>query len=306
MKTLPKQITANEPIEIQIAPFGEFRATMSGGEDAEPQVVNQVLSPETLRRVAASYNPDKEVLVDVDHVSEAGGSTQAYGWISGLRLDERDGLLAQVAFNRLGAEAVSDRRYRYVSPVFQVDPGEGDAVTPSALLSLALTNQPNLPVRCVLNRATAAITQNVEPNPKEDTTMIAEKLGLAPEATEEEILAAIEALQTRLADAEAATLNAEAEAVADENKEKVENRAAFIKAYCANRELATQVLATLRAPAAPAAKTVNTAAAKSPTLPKDAPDPEEEVVSKFRAMPAGPEKDQFLAANRAVLVRRMR
>jgi phage I-like protein len=305
MPKLPKTITPGEPLEIQIAPLGEYPATLMGGDDPEPQRVVQRLDLGALRRVADAFAPEHELLVDVDHVSEAGGSTEAYGWITGLRVDEQDGLLATINWTSIGAEAVSDRRYRFVSPVFGIDlDSTSSTAIPSALLSLALTNTPNLPVRCVLNRATAA-NQNVEQNKKEEKTMIAEKLGLAPEATEEDILAAIEALQTRLADAEAATLNAEAEAVADEKKEVIANREEFIRLYTSNKATAVAMLNVLSLHAPTPKRTVNAADGRAPEQPKSKEALDADVVAAFRAMPPGREKDQYLVANRATLMRAM-
>ena len=86
-----------------------------------------------------------------------------------------------------GAEAVSNRRLRFLSPVWPLD-GEG---RPTHLKSVALTNTPRIPVAPVLNKAQPGDT-NVE-DTKENETMdkIKEALGLAPEASEEEVLAAI-------------------------------------------------------------------------------------------------------------------
>ncbi len=304
MPKLPKTIVPGEPLEIQIAPIGDYPATLMGGDDQKPLRVMQRLDVASLRRVADAFTPDHELLVDVDHVSEAGGSTEAYGWITALRVDDADGLLATINWTSIGAEAVSDRRYRFVSPVFGIDLEEADKTAiPTALLSLALTNTPNLPVRCVLNRSAAANENPVE-QPKKDQHMIAEKLGLAPDASEEEILAAIDALQSRINDAEAAALNAEATAVADEKKELIANREEFIRLYTANKATAMAMLNVLRLHAP--TRTINTAEAKRPEAPPSQEEQDAQIVAQYRAMPAGAEKDRFLAANRATLVRAMR
>lgn len=75
-------------------------------------------------------------------------------------------------------------------------------------------------------------------------------LGLGAEATPEDVAAAVQALQKKAADAEAAALGAEAERFADENQDKIENRKAFVELYVKNgAETAKAFLAACKAPA---------------------------------------------------------
>lgn len=261
MKTLPETLTPGDTLEVQLAPFGSFRGLLRDGE--RELAIDQQCTPEAFKQMVEAFQAEgRELLVDFEHDSENGGSTEAAAWITELRVDPDLGLMATFKFTDSGAEAVTQRRLRYLSPCWEA----GEDGVPTRLLSVGLTNKPNLPVRPILNRRPAAFNTVEEPK-KEHTTMkdqIIAALGLAPEATDEEILSAVQALMERNAELEAAALNEEAEAAAEENKEIIANRDAFKKLYAANRTAAKELLATLKAPA-PAQKPVcNRLAARPP------------------------------------------
>jgi phage I-like protein len=201
-----------------------------------------------------------------------------------------------------GAEALSATRYRYLSPAWYVDE-EGH---PTELSTIALTNRPNLPVPRLLNRKPAEPAQNAEAgetnlpdpagagegNPPEEgnTTTneeppkmekIREMLGLSAEATEDEILAAVDALRAERdqlksekeqmeAAAKEAALDAEAEEFVEEKKEFVADRDACKNAYKRDPEWTRALFNALAAPkpAAPVdgkpARVVDVNAAQKP------------------------------------------
>ena len=181
-------------VTVQVAPFGDFHGVMNkpGGKQ-EPFV--QHLDAAAFGRIVEAWNAkgSPELLVDADHGScEAGGSTRALAWASNLRVGD-GGLYADFKFTAEGAKAVNGREYRFVSPTFDV--GEDGAIL--ALDSVALTNRPNLPVRCVLNRGGSGVV-NVEDNmetPKMEKVLAA--LGLQPGASEDDAVAAVEELKKK-------------------------------------------------------------------------------------------------------------
>ena len=74
-------------------------------------------------------------------------------------------------------------------------------------------------------------------------------LGLGADATPEDVANAVKALQQKVADSEAAALNAEAEKFADDNKDRIENRQAVVDLYVKNgKDVAEAFLAALKAP----------------------------------------------------------
>ena len=277
-------------LSVQVAPFGSFTGILRG--EKKPRRITQTLDRAAFDRIISAWNAagSPELLVDADHDSANGGSTRAYAWASNLRIVENSpsspsplnpGLYADFKFTEEGAKVVNDREFRFVSPVFECD-RVGQAL---ALTSIALTNRPNLPVSCILNTSVEGCglrveddTQRSAPNAQPPTTRkehnmekILAALGLAEGATEDEAVAAIDALQKRASDAEAKVLNQEAEAFADRNKERIENREAFVKLFVQHgRETAESFLAATKAtttnpqPPTPPAKRIVANSAQPP------------------------------------------
>ena len=137
-----------------------------------------------------------------------------------------------------------------------------------------------------------------------DIKKLAAALGLPETATEEEVLAAIKAMQDREAKAAAEAANAKAEEFAENavkaGKIAANSKAAVKAAYLKSPEVAQEMLNSVAAPA-PAAKLPDFTAARQPTAlnartpGKDA-DPVE-VYNAYMAMPEGADKEAYLAAN---------
>lgn len=265
-------------LPVQVAPFGEFKGVKNKADGtSEPFVQN--LDRAAFDRILNAWRSKgaPELLVDADHDSANGGSTKAYAWASNLRV-EADGLYADFKFTDEGAKAVNAREYRFVSPVFSLyEDGEIADLT-----SIALTNCPNLPVSFVLNadqkkhpirvrfvgdqpkigakwdpkkkdyaHKLHPIATNTNPTRKDNPNMekILSALGLGPDASEDDAVAAIEAMKQENSDAKAAALNSEAEKFADEHKDRIENRQAMIDLYVKNgKEVAESFLAAFKAP----------------------------------------------------------
>ena len=293
---LPKSVKGGEEIDVLVSPIGTFPHP-----DGE-----QLCTREAFDALVEKWRADgePEILVDFDHASETGGATEAAAWATALRSDE-DGLHATFRMTDKGAEALSATRYRYLSPAWYVDE-EGH---PTELSTIALTNRPNLPVPRLLNRkpdADPAPAQNAEaaeahlPNPagagegnppeegnttepqKNDMDKLREMLGLAAEATDEEVLAAVDALRAERdqlrsekeqmeAAAKEAALDAEADKFVEEQGDKIADKDACKNAYKQNPEATRALFNALRVPAKPAepvdgkpARVVNVNAAQNP------------------------------------------
>lgn len=148
------------------------------------------------QKVLDAFALNKQALpIDFEHATEIkavkGEKAPAVGWIEELAIV--DGLIkGRVVWTAEGAEAILNREYRYVSPVFVCTKG-GEVIR---LTSVGLTNQPNLHLK-------ALNTQQKGDSMK----AICKRLGLADDASEIEILKALELLQTeRASNAEAQTL----------------------------------------------------------------------------------------------------
>ena len=196
----------------------------------------------------------KEVLCDFEHKSEdpsLTSDTAAAAWISNLSVNKERGLVGDLKFTDLGAEAVTNRRLRFLSPVWTLD-ADG---RPDRLRSVALTNKPNIPVACVLNREPLPAVMHVEEEKGTEMDKLKELLGLAPDATEEDILAAVGQLKEQVAAANKEKDEAEAESFAEEHK-AVCNKEALKSAYLMNKEAAKALVAGISTPAQPTGQVV--------------------------------------------------
>ena len=322
---LPKTIRPGDELEVQLSPYGNYP-----GLRGDERVI-QRCDRAAFEAVVRNFRP--EVLVDFEHHAETGGDTEAAAWVQRVRVDPVKGLLATFRFTDAGADAVSNRRLRFLSPVWELD-GDG---RPVRLVSVGLTNKPNLPVRPIMNRApgqgsleawklgglakdggalphtptiyTTNKGTTMEPDTNEPTpaapdfrARLLEILGLGPDADDAAILQAAENLAQVAAEAQEAALNAEADAVAEENKEAIQNKAAFVRLYVANREAGRAFAACLRR--VPAATPVcNRAQARRPAPLAAEADADRDALAKWERMAPGPEKDAFLVLNKAAIQR---
>lgn len=217
---------------VQICPIGEFP---NGGK-------NQVCSEAALNRVVENWRNAgaQDVLVDFEHKAEAGGTsdTSAAAWVTNLRVEKDRGLVGDFKMTDLGAEAVSNRRLRFLSVAWYVNK---ETREPVRICSVALTNKPNIPTEPILNKDQPD-NHPVEDKENESMDKIKTELGLPPEATDEEVLNAVKAAVAKNKEAEAArkqaeqaALEKEAETYAEKNKAKLDP--AVIKAqYIANKD----------------------------------------------------------------------
>lgn len=140
-----REVKPGELIEnVQICPVGDYP---NGGK-------NQHCTLESLQNVAEDWsrNGKKEILVDFEHNSEStdpNNDTSAAAWVSNIRVDPSRGLVGDFKMTDVGAEAVSNRRLRFLSVSWFVNK---DTREPIRITSIALTNKPNIPVEPILNK----------------------------------------------------------------------------------------------------------------------------------------------------------
>jgi len=156
------------------------------------------------RRVALnSMARQPRLVIDENHSTDLsapkGGASPAMGWMTKLRAEADGSIRADVEWTKRGAKAVLNREYSYISPVFLHD--DGGEVT--AVLRAALTNSPNLRLPALNSES-----QFFDNNANDDTEEPMKKalcavLGLPETATEDDILAALKALQGKALNAEA-------------------------------------------------------------------------------------------------------
>jgi len=300
-----------------LAPFGsyDYRVTKGGkpvkDKDGRDVIATQVLDAQGLSAVVAAFDETEFVLVDREHWSMATGDSTAMGWIIKLELrgdgsKPEDGLWCLIRWTDIGADMVSNRRLRWLSPVWDTDKDE----RPVKLFCAALTNTARFKdaLNPVVNKADGA---NNETAPglvgKEVNTMtweqIAQMLGLDPKATPEQVAEKIKELQKFREDSEKAKTASDAEAAYAANKDKICNKADFIGFYCKDPVAGAEFVKTLGG-AAPEKKdpVTNKAEARKPSFAVDGKDPVQNKLEQFEQMPEGPAKARFQRDNAAELL----
>jgi phage I-like protein len=141
---------------------------------------------------------------------------KAYGWLKALEVRD-DGLYGKVDWSKPGEELLANSHYKFLSPYWDGEPigvEKGRKVyRPVQLISVGLTNQPNIPVKPLANESESTTDSEAgEPNNQNnnmDRKKVILLLGLANAAATAEQLAAItdEQIETRLATSVAAIAN---------------------------------------------------------------------------------------------------
>ncbi|MCE5333193.1 MAG: phage protease [Desulfobacteraceae bacterium] len=172
------------PVEFQIFPYGRVEI-----EGSEPFLVDG----EAINAVVERFNArGLDMVIDCEHQTEGGdysspdGQAPAAGWIKALENRGPDGLWARVEWTEKARQYLSNREYRYFSPVFLVSKGARKLLE---LLRVALTNAPRLNwIRPIV----AKHHNSQEGDAMDFLKKIAKRLGLPETATETEVEAALE------------------------------------------------------------------------------------------------------------------
>ena len=128
-----KETIDNGETEVQIATIGTVV-----GSDVDGNPVEQNFTEESLQKIAE--NTTDEVLVDAEHQSEKGGTTEAKGWLSKLNFVPGKGLFGSIKWTDIGRKLVENRVFRWLSPSWLIDTVTKE---PVAMTSVALTNKPS-------------------------------------------------------------------------------------------------------------------------------------------------------------------
>lgn len=115
----------------------------------------------------------------------------ASGWAKGFEVDETGIWASQVEWTPAAATALSNREYRYISPTFMVARASRELIR---FINAALTNLPALELEALA----ASHFETTEEEDPMNLKAIAASLGLAEDADEAAILAAIAANKTTM------------------------------------------------------------------------------------------------------------
>jgi phage I-like protein len=136
----------------------------------------QQLATDSLQAASGRMPIDENHATDL--AAPSGRPSPARGWATALQARE-EGIFAQVEWSGPGAALMSERAYRFISPVFTHD-AAGNVI---ALLRASLTNTPNL-------RGMAAL--HTQESAMDLLARLRSLLGLADDSDEEAVLAKVQ------------------------------------------------------------------------------------------------------------------
>lgn len=172
---------APEPLKrIRLLPMGEVRLSDGRG----PYQLRDRAHAEAVIAASAKRAGKSQLFIDYEHAylhvlnKVPGAKAPAAAWITKLAVED-DGIWGDVEWTPAAAQALREREYRYISPLFTADP-KTDAVL--RIANAGLVNAP-----AITDLAPVAASQEGPLNYIE----IAKALGLAEPASLEDILAAI-------------------------------------------------------------------------------------------------------------------
>ena len=140
------------------------------------------------RVIALSFEGADKLPIDENHATDLaaplGQPSPARGWIVAMEARE-DGIWGRVEWTEEGAALVASRAYRAISPVVTHDAGKAIG----RILRASLVNRPNLRGLTALHMESAVTFLE----------QMIKIMGLDPDATEEQVLAACRAMMGRMA-----------------------------------------------------------------------------------------------------------
>jgi phage I-like protein len=186
--------------EFRLLPAGAFRATDGRPTNAPHYVLDE---PHAESLITAFQGKKQDMVIDYEHqtllTKENGKPARAAGWIRDLEWRPGKGLYAtRVKWTDAARAALKADEYRYISPVFQYQPGTGVIVS---LFNAALTNTPALDdlgavvAHSVTARELEALRQKTEAAKDELTRLEAAKEAALREEEEEGAKRALEAIE---------------------------------------------------------------------------------------------------------------
>lgn len=176
------EISADAPTRVQLIPAGPNVV----GRDGRAWLWDAAAQASVLQQFGDRGLP---LPIDINHSSEFaapnGGESPAAAWIERLEIVD-DALWGFVKWTPRGREAVTNREYRFLSPVFEYQ-GESKRIT--RLISAGLVNNPNLKLQ--------ALNREESPMPRSTLLLaaIAGALMLANDATDDQVAQAINNLK---------------------------------------------------------------------------------------------------------------
>ena len=182
--TADLELPAGDPPQsIKLIPTGAI--SCNDGRKFEIKDAAAVVAASKQRAAGLDLPIDYEH--QVEYAPENGQPAPAAGWIKNIEA-RGDGIYGQVEWTSRAAEMIRKREYRYISPVFTATKTGQVGV----ILRAALVNAPALDMPALAKSFAKLAQQETDMNFEKLITALRAKLGMKDEATEEEMLAAID------------------------------------------------------------------------------------------------------------------
>ena len=172
------------PESIKLVPLGKFAA--NDGRRFEIADAEAVVA--ATRKHAGGRDLPIDYEHQVDRAAANGQPAPAAGWIKDVEIRE-DGIYGRVDWTEKGATLIASREYRYISPVLALAKGKAQKVV--AILRAALVNTPALDMPAL---AKSFLREEEAMTLDELMTKLKAALKMADDATEEDMLAALDKL----------------------------------------------------------------------------------------------------------------
>jgi hypothetical protein len=156
----------------------------------------QVFDRAAAQQIADNLENDVPIFIghpDHPDFAESYTDRKAYGWVTGATVGDKE-ILFSCKWSKAGEELLANAHFKFASPnwgcVALPSKTSVKLVRPVELYSIGLTNMPNI-------KAMSALVNEAKQNTKEGTNMkdiLLKLLGLAAEATEDQLVGAVEKL----------------------------------------------------------------------------------------------------------------
>jgi phage I-like protein len=250
------EINPKVPGETRLFPAGPFRARDGRPTEVAAWRMDAAIAARVIARAALAVD---DLVIDYEHqtlyTEKNGQPAPAAGWLKTLEWREGEGLYAvALRWTERASAAIAANEYRYISPVFEYDKKTGEVLS---IRMAALTNHAgldgltDLAARAAAKFQTAATEQENDNMNREQLIAL---LGLAADATEEQISQALVALKAKAdkttgLETEVATLKAQtpdpAKFVPIATMKELQTEVAALRAEAVERNVNEAVTAAL-------------------------------------------------------------
>ncbi len=156
-QTTPYPITTRSPLQfLRLCAYGDY-AHQQGLQRFDHASADAIVARfHSLRgRLTRAFGG---IPVYVGHPDDPGfadrtghSDTRAHGWIKDLQA-RPDGLYIKIKWSRTGQDILDNAHYKFLSPRWVLKPLGQNTYRPVRLLSVGLTNQPNIPGDAIANQ----------------------------------------------------------------------------------------------------------------------------------------------------------